>query len=82
MDWSKIMTAKEASLKLGKNEKYIYLLWKSNSTLLLNGSVSKKGNTLLISRKGYEHLKRQLKNEIDHVYNQSRNVVLKEVFAF
>lgn len=81
MDWNNIMTAKEASLKLGKNEKYIYLLWKNDSTLLLDGSVNKKGNTLLITRKGYDHLKRQLKNESDHDSNKDRNVVLGEMYA-
>ncbi|MBD8007074.1 MULTISPECIES: hypothetical protein [Bacillaceae] len=57
MDWNNILTAKEASLKLGKNEKYIYLLWKNDSKILLKDSVSKKGNTLLITREGYNHLK-------------------------
>ena len=60
VDWSKIMTAKEASLKLGRNEKYIYFLWKTHSDLLLENSVSMKGNTLLISKDSYEHLKRQI----------------------
>lgn len=57
MDWNNILTAKEASLKLGKNEKYIYLLWKNDSKILLKDSVSKEGNTLLITREGYNHLK-------------------------
>ena len=51
------MTAKEASIKLGKNPKYIYLLWKRKSNLLLRESVKMRGNTLLITREGYEHLK-------------------------
>ena len=49
--------AKEASLMLGKNEKYIYFLFKMNSNMLLEGSVVLKRNTLLISREGFEHLK-------------------------
>lgn len=57
MDWNNILTAKEASLKLGKNEKYIYLLLKNDSKILLKDSVSKEGNTLLITREGYNHLK-------------------------
>lgn len=65
MDWENIMTAKEASLKLGKNEKYIYLLWKSDSELLLHNSVDKKGNTILITKEGYYHLKEKLKHESD-----------------
>lgn len=51
------MTAREASVMLGKNPKYIYLLWKNESNLLLKGSVELKGNTLLITQRGYEHLK-------------------------
>lgn len=51
------MTASEASEKLGKNPKYIYLLWKRESNILLNNSVKLRGNTLLISTEGYEHLK-------------------------
>ena len=57
MDWNNILTAKEASLKLRKNEKYIYLLLKNDSKILLKDSVSKEGNTLLITREGYNHLK-------------------------
>lgn len=70
MDWNRIMTAKEASLKLGKNEKYVYLLWKNKSDILLSQSVSKKGNTLLITIEGYKHLENQLKSEIsiDEMY--------------
>ena len=51
------MTASEASIKLGKNSKYIYLLWRRESDRLLKGSVVMKGNTLLISKEGFEHLK-------------------------
>lgn len=50
------MTAQEASVKLGKNPKYIYLLWKKESNVLLKGSVELKGNTLLITQEGYNHL--------------------------
>lgn len=63
LDWDKIMTAKEASLKLGKNEKYVYLLWKNNSDSLLENSVSLKGKTLLISEEGFEHLQKQQKQQ-------------------
>jgi len=52
------MTAREASIMLGKNPKYVYLLWKRESNMLLKGSVEMKGNTLLITREGYEHLKK------------------------
>ena len=55
--WEDILTAKEASLMLGKNEKYVYILFKMNSEMLLKGSVVLKGKTLLISREGFEHLK-------------------------
>lgn len=51
------MTAQEASIMLGKNPKYVYLLWKKESNILLKDSVELKGNTLLISREGFEHLK-------------------------
>lgn len=56
VNWDNILTAKEASLMLGKNEKYIYILFKMNSKMLLEGTVILKGNTLLISREGFEHL--------------------------
>ena len=79
--WEDILTAKEASLMLGKNEKYVYILFKMNSKMLLEGSVVLKGNTLLISREGYEHLKRihaatANKNELvyeerHHTFNES-----------
>ncbi|MFP3721971.1 hypothetical protein SFC57_24090 [Niallia circulans] len=82
MNWNNIMTAKEASLKLGKNEKYVYLLWKNKSSLLLNGSVNKLGNTLLITKEGYNHLEQQLKNENDHDSNNDRDTLFNEVFAF
>ena len=80
ISWDDILTAKEASLMLGKNEKYVYILFKMNSKMLLEGSVVLKGNTLLISREGYEHLKRihaatAKKNE--SVYEE-RNTVLME----
>ena len=42
---------------MGRNEKYIYMLWKNNSRFLLEDSVALRGNTLLISREGYEYLK-------------------------
>lgn len=65
IDWDQIMIASEASLKLGMNKKYIYLLWKEDSNMLLENSVCKKGNMLLITRAGYEHLKPLVKKEED-----------------
>lgn len=58
-----IMTAKEASEKLGKNPKYVYFLWKRGSDMLPQKYLSLKGTTLLITNEGYLHLKRQLENE-------------------
>lgn len=52
-----IMTASEASIALGKNDKYIYSLWKNNSPMILKNSVALKGSTLLITKEGYKHLK-------------------------
>lgn len=54
--WDDIMTAQEASIKLGKNPKYVYFLWKRGSNMLLKDSVQMKGSTLLITRQGFEHL--------------------------
>lgn len=54
--FEEIMTAQEASIALGKNEKYIYSLWKNDSPILLEKSVALKGATLLITKEGYEHL--------------------------
>lgn len=81
VDWSKIMTAREASLKLGKNEKYVYFLWKNNSDALLENSVSMKGNTLLISKDGYEHLKRQIKDGSNYFSTSKGKVRLNEIYA-
>jgi len=80
--WEDILTAKEASLMLGKNEKYVYILFKMNSEMLLKGSVVLKGKTLLISREGFEHLKRihaatAKKNKM--VYEERNNVLREAV---
>lgn len=55
--WNEILTAREASIKLGKNPKYIYFLWKRHSNILLKDSVKMIGRELLITREGYEYLK-------------------------
>lgn len=55
--WNEIFTAREASIKLGKNPKYIYFLWKRHSNILLKDSVKMIGRELLITREGYEYLK-------------------------
>lgn len=81
--WDNILTAKEASLMLGKNEKYIYILFKMNSEMLLEGTVILKGNTLLISREGFEHLQAihaAAKKKSKLAENKSK--VYKEVVAF
>ena len=80
--WEDILTAKEASLMLGKNEKYVYILFKMNSEMLLKGSVVLKGKTLLISREGFEHLKcihaaTAKKNKM--VYEERNNVLREAV---
>ncbi|MDF9761389.1 hypothetical protein OKW24_003162 [Peribacillus simplex] len=59
------MTAREASVELGKNTKYVYLLWRLGSDVLLKDSVQMKGSTLLITRQGFEHLK-LIANEGSH----------------
>lgn len=76
VDWDSIMTASEASVKLNKNPKYIYLLWRNNSELLLDGSVVMKGGVLLISREGYEHLKPLVKKGADLVNSRVRYKVI------
>ncbi|AKR13193.1 hypothetical protein NYE71_31820 [Bacillus sp. FSL K6-0273] len=63
--WNEILTAREASIKLGKNPKYIYFLWKRDSNILLKGSVKMIGRELLITREGYEYLKTLVKKESD-----------------
>ncbi|RRN67076.1 hypothetical protein EI200_23865 [Peribacillus simplex] len=63
--WDDIMTAREASVELGKNTKYVYLLWRRGSDVLLKDSVQMKGSTLLITRQGFEHLK-LIANEGSH----------------
>ncbi|MFB5553125.1 hypothetical protein ACE41B_29415 [Bacillus cereus] len=55
--WSEILTARKASINLGKKPKFIYFLWKRHSNVLLKGSVKKIGRELLITREGYEYLK-------------------------
>ena len=78
--WEDILTAKEASLMLGKNEKYVYILFKMNSEMLLKGSVILKGNTLLISREGFEHLKsiHEATPKKNKMVDEERNNVLRE----
>lgn len=71
VDWNEIMTASEASVKLNKNPKYIYLLWRKNSNMLLKGSLEMKGGVLLITREGYEHLKPLVKKGEDLVNTPS-----------
>ncbi len=62
-----IMTAKEASIKLGKNPKYIYFLWKRGSDMLPSDKhIALIGSTLLISYEGYLHLKKQINREPYH----------------
>lgn len=63
--WNEILTAREASIKLGKNPKYIYFLWKRHSNILLKGSIKMIGRELLITKEGYEYLKTLEKKEND-----------------
>lgn len=63
--WNEILTSREASIKLGKNPKYIYFLWKRHSNVLLKGSVKMIGRELLITREGYEYLKILVKKKSD-----------------
>ena len=73
--WDEIMTAQEASIKLEKNPKYIYHLWRRGSDLLLKGSVEMKGSTLLITKEGYRHLESLIKIGNDLAINRpSRQV--------
>lgn len=77
--WNEIMTAKEASLKLGKNEKYIYLLWKNESSIFLKGSIKMLGSTLLITREGYEYLEPLVKKENDLAISPINSKVFTKV---
>ncbi|MED3324952.1 hypothetical protein P4377_26460 [Bacillus thuringiensis] len=63
--WNEILTAREASIKLGKNPKYIFFLWKRHDDILLKDSVKMIGRELLISREGYEYLKILVKKMSD-----------------
>lgn len=65
--WNEILTAREASIKLGKNPKYIYFLWKRHSNILMKDSVKMIGRELLITREGYEYLKILVKKKNDLV---------------
>lgn len=75
--WNEIFTAREASIKLGKNPKYIYFLWKRHSNILLKGSVKMIGRELLITREGYEHLKILVKKKSDLVIMINSKVTMK-----
>lgn len=77
--WDEIMTAQEASIKLGMNPKYIYQLWRRGSDLLLKGSVEMKGSTLLITKDGYDHLEHLTKIESDLAINRPKRQVSYEV---
>lgn len=59
------------------------ILFKMNSEMLLEGTVILKGNTLLISREGFEHLQAihaAAKKKSNLAENKSK--VYKEVVAF
>lgn len=77
--WDEIMTAQEASIKLDKNPKYIYHLWRRGSDLLLKGSVEMKGSTLLITKEGYSHLENSIKIVSDLAINGPKRQVSYEV---
>ncbi|WP_336992587.1 hypothetical protein [Bacillus toyonensis] len=72
--WNEILTAREASITLGKNPKYIYFLWKRHSNILLKDSVKMLGRELLITREGYEHLKIIVKkmNDLGIIFTNSK----------
>ncbi|MHB0803260.1 hypothetical protein PVK73_28210 [Bacillus thuringiensis] len=55
--WNEILAAREASIKLGENPKYIFFLWIRHSNILLKDSVKMIGRELLITRERYEYLK-------------------------
>ena len=74
--WNDILSASEASVMLGKNPKYIYFLWKRDSSILLEDSVKMIGYTLLITRDGYEYLDTLLKKERDHAIKHANNKFL------
>ncbi|WP_230876519.1 hypothetical protein [Bacillus sp. SRB1LM] len=76
--WNEILTAREASIKLGKNPKYIYFLWKRHSDILLKGSVKMIGRELLITREGYEYLKILAKKMSDLVIHFANGKVSME----
>lgn len=81
--WNEILTAREASIKLGKNSKYIYFLWKRHSNILLKGSVKMVGRELLITREGYEYLKLLVKKMSDLVINFANSKVhMKRNYAY
>lgn len=80
--WNEIITAREASVKLGKNPKYIYFLWKRHSNILLKDSVRMIGRELLITREGYEHLKILVKKESDLVIMINSKVFMKRYNTF
>ena len=90
VNWDDILTAKEASFMLGRNEKYIYMLFKMHSPMILQGSVTIKGNTMLISREGFEHLKEQIeqmevlkkKANLDDNPIKAKQSNLQEAFSF
>lgn len=79
--WTDILTAREVSINLGMNPKYVYHLWKRDSDMLLEGSVEMKGSTLLITREGYEHLKMLTKKESDLAINWTNSKVNNEVLV-
>lgn len=79
--WTDILTAREVSINLGMNPKYVYHLWKRDSDMLLDGSVEMKGSTLLITKEGYEHLKMLTKKESDLAINWANSKVNNEVLV-
>ncbi|WP_322900021.1 helix-turn-helix domain-containing protein [Enterococcus faecalis] len=63
IDLSRLMTAHEASLKLGKQKDYIGQYWRKYPEKFKEGTIEKIGNTLIITDEGLEYFRQSMGKE-------------------
>lgn len=63
IDLDKLMSAKEASLKLGKNEEYISQMWRKYPDKFKPKTIKKIGMTLVITEEGLEYFRQSMGKE-------------------
>ena len=75
-------TFSEGSKKLGKSHSYLYKSMKDRPELFKSTMIQKQGRIWLISDEGLNHIKKNTKNEGDHLREITLNVVYKTNYHF